>query len=185
MLNLNMKNIFTFCISVLLLFSCSSNKTLSFTNLKSEWDINYIKSQPEEVHLLSSNNDLITENIEVKNTVIFSGNNFKNINNKKTVFKNILSGNNESKVISSTKNKVQTSSKKDIQFKTNWQGENQLNKENNSGDYLNKYSPKYPPKLSKEAKIIIIVVSSLIVIFGIGFLIWALTFSVGGYGGPW
>ena len=181
MLDLNMKNILSFCISVLLLFSCSSNKTLSFTNLKSEWDINYIKSQPEEEHLLSSNNDLITENIEVKNAVIFSGNNFKNINNTKIVFKNILSGNNESKVISSTKNKVQTSSKKDIQFKTNWQGENQLNKENNSGDYLN----KYPPKLSKRAKIIIIVVSSLIVIFGIGFLIWALTFSVGGYGGPW
>ena len=181
MLNLSMKNIFTFCISVLLLFSCSSKKTLSFTNLKSEWDINYIKSQPEEELLYSSNNDLITENIEVKNAVIFSGNNFKNINNKKTVFKNIIRGNNENKVLHSTKNKVQTSSKKDIQSKTNWQDENQLNKENNSGDDINKIKKK----LSKKAKIIIIVVSSLIVVFGIGFLIWALTFSVGGYGGPW
>ena len=181
MLNLNMKNILSFCILVLLLFSCSSNKTLSFTNLKSKWDINYIKSQAEEEPLLSYNNELIIENIEVKNAIILSGNNFKNINNKKTVFKNILSGNNENKVLSSTKNKVQTSSKKDIQSKTNWQDENQLNKENNSGDYLNKTKKK----LSKKAKIIIIVVSSLIVVCGIGFLIWALTFSVGGYGGPW
>ena len=112
MLKLNIKKLFTFCISVLLLFSCSSNKTLSFTNLKFKWDINYIISQADEEPLLSSNNDLITDNIEVKNAVIFSGNNFKNINNKKTVFKNILRGKIENKVPLSTINKVETNSKK-------------------------------------------------------------------------
>ena len=176
MLNLNMKKLFTLCISVLLLFSCSSNKTLSFTNLKSKWDINYIKRQADKEPLLSSNNDLISKNIEVKNAVILSGNNFKNVNNKKTVFNNILRGKNENKVPLSTKNKVETNSKKDIQFKTNWLDENQQIKENNKVEVSNE--PK--KKLSKKAKTIIIVVSSLIVVFGIVIIVAISSMSFGG-----
>ena len=153
MLNLIVYKSSAFCISVLLLFSCSSNKTLSFTNLKSKWDIDYIKCQADEEPLLSFNNDLLIADIEHKKAVTFSVNNFKNKNKKKTVFKNILIGNDE--------NKVETSSIKEIQFKTNWLDENKLIKENNKAEVSNEPKKKH----SKKEKTIIVVFSVALALF--------------------